>query len=154
MKIKRDNDIIRAVGWVATQSSQLEVEIEEIANFLAGVFDRIDNDPNSNVGRKLEWIKSVVREIDSNELKDFSDALQRASELLDQRNKLIHGQIYFDELQPSKMQLRPNSNDQKPSRVTPEKVYNLAESLWTLQLDIFSKHAMTLLGVIKDRTNA
>lgn len=101
------------------------------------------------MSEKIKWCKSKIRELDDERLKNLEKYLDKALNLLDKRNKLVHGQIYFAPNVPEK--LIPSRPNDKENLVYPSDAYDLAEDMYDLHRRILSENSFALLAALKGR---
>ena len=99
----QDEDLIRGVGYMVIQASHLEREIEELCRWLHWAFPRPKNHEAIRVSDKIKWCKQKIKEANDHTLESLDQALDKAMNLLEKRNKLVHGQIYFASSVPEKI---------------------------------------------------
>jgi hypothetical protein len=97
LMIADDGDIIRGIGYVALYSAYLEEAIDQVVEAL--IAHRVPAERNivrAPASRKIRFSKdSIGRLISSNEeMARLDQALDYASQLLEERNVVIHGRIY------------------------------------------------------------
>jgi hypothetical protein len=99
----RDDVLIRGVGYIVIHASHLEREIEEVCRWLAMGVSRSEHHETKRVSDKIKWCKCQIREINSSRLDSLDKSLDKALNLLDKRNRLVHEQILFAENAPEKI---------------------------------------------------
>jgi hypothetical protein len=152
MNINHDNDLIRGVGYMVIQASHLEREIEEICSWLGMGFNRPPHHETVRVSDKIKWSKEKIRELNDPKLGGLDKSLDKAMNLLEKRNKLVHGRIFFASDAPEK--LIPSKPKERERVVSPSEPYDLAESMYNLHQRILSANAFKLVGSLKGRINA
>ena len=148
----RDNDLIRGVGYMVIQASHLERQIEEICRWLAMGVTRPEHHEAQQVSKKIKWCKCQIKELNNTNLDSLDKSLDKAMNLLDKRNKLVHGQIYFTSNAPEK--IIPNKAKDKERTILPSEVYDLAESIYNLHQRILSQNAFKLVDSLKGKIDA
>ena len=148
----RDNDLIRALGHMVIQASHLEREIEEICCWLDMGFTRPEHHENQQVSKKIKWCKSRIKELNTTNLDSLNISLDKAMNLLEKRNKVVHGQIYFALNEPEK--IFSSRSKCKERTILPSEVYDLAESIYNLHQAILTENAFTLTYSLKDRIDS
>ena len=146
----RDNDLIRGVGYMVIQASHLEKKIEDICCWLNMGFTRPEHHTTRRVSDKIKWCKLKIKELDNPILSALDKSLDKAANLLQERNKLVHGQIYFASNMPEK--IVSSSMKDKDKEILPSKVYDLAESMYKLHQKILSENSFRLVSSLKGRT--
>jgi len=148
----RDNDLIRGVGYMVIQASHLERQIEEVCRWLAMGIARPEHHETHQVSKKIKWCKNKIKELNDTNLDSLDRSLDKAMNLLDKRNKLVHGQIYFSSNAPEK--IIPSKGKDKERTILPSEVYDLAESIYNLHQRILSQNAFKLVDSLKSKIDA
>jgi hypothetical protein len=148
----RDNDLIRGVGYMVIQASHLERTIEEICNFLAMGITRPEHHETKRVSDKIKWCKFQIKELNNTKLDSLDKSLDKALNLLNKRNRLVHGQIFFASNAPEK--IVPSKLKDNERTILPSEPYDLAESMYNLHQRILSENASRLVHSLKSRINA
>lgn len=148
----RDEDLIRGVGYMVIQASHLERQIEEMCSWMEMGFLRPQHHERSRVSDKIKWCKAHIKTLDNPKLKQLDKSLDKAMNLLEKRNRLVHGQIYFASNAPEK--IVPSKQKDKERLILPSEVYNLAESMYHLHQRILSENAFNLVDTLKGRINS
>jgi len=148
----RDNDLIRGVGYMVIQASHLERTIEEICNFLAMGITRPEHHETKRVSDKIKWCKCQIKELNNTKLDSLDKSLDKALNLLNKRNRLVHGQIFFASNAPEK--IVPSKLKDNERTILPSEPYDLAESMYNLHQRILSENASRLVHSLKSRINA
>ena len=144
--MKRDNDVIRAVGYVTIQASHLEGVVEEIAKWLGAAVERPQYHETARVSDKIKWCKLVIRQLSSPELTNLERSLDKAENLFIKRNELVHGRIYFDDELPEI--LVPTKAGEREKYITAPELYDLAEGIYNLHESILSENSFKLVSAI------
>lgn len=147
-----DEDLIRGLGYMVIQASHLERQIEEICKWFGMGFERPENHETNRVSDKIKWCKSKIKEVADPKLNQLDNYLDKAMTLLNKRNKLVHGQIYFASGAPEK--IIPSKAKDRERLLFPAEVYDLAESMYELHTNILSTNAFSLVAALKGRINA
>lgn len=148
----RDEDLIRGVGYMVIQASHLERQIEEVCRWIAMGFSRPEHHEHSRVSDKIKWCKSKIKELNNQNLVALDRSLDKALNLLEKRNKLVHGQIYFASEAPEK--IIPSKPKEKERIIYPSEAYDLAESMYHLHQRILSDNAFRLIGSLEGSIDA
>lgn len=148
----RDDDLIRGVGYMVIQASHLEREIEEICRWFGMGFSRPKHHETKRVSDKIKWCKSKIKELGDERLGTLDKYLDKAMNLLDKRNKLVHGKIYFASAAPEK--LIPSKKGDKERLILPKDAYDLAEAMYELHIRILSENAFKLVASLEGRIDA
>lgn len=150
--MNRDDDLIRGVGYMVIQASHLERQIEEVCRWLGMGFSRPEHHERKRVSDKIKWCKSIIKELNNTKLEPLDKSLDKAMNLLEKRNKLVHGQIYFASTAPEK--IVPSKLKDKERVILPSEAYDLADSMYNLHQRILSENAFRLVDSLKGRINA
>ena len=147
----RDEDLIRGVGYMVIQASHLEREIEELCRWLGLAFPRPEYHEAIRVSDKIKWCKQKIKEANDHTLESLDKVLDRAMNLLEERNKLVHGQIYFALNAPEKIiSTKKGVRERKLSAL---EVYDLAENMYELHQNLLGENAFKLVEALKDKIN-
>ncbi|MEH6458131.1 MAG: hypothetical protein V7749_17510 [Cocleimonas sp.] len=149
--MNHDNDLIKGVGYMVIQASHLEREIEEVCSWVGMAFDRPEHHESTRVSDKIKWCKGRIKEVENSTLDSLDKHLDKAINLLEKRNKLVHGQIYFAPGAPEK--IIPSKPKDRERTVLPSEAYKLAESMYELHQSILSDNAFKLVSALKNRIN-
>lgn len=131
------------------QASHLERKIEDICCWFEMGFTRPEHHKTQRVSDKIKWCKCQIKELNNTMLAPLDKSLDKAMNLLNRRNKLVHGQIYFASNMPEK--IIPSSMKDKERAILPSEVYDLAESIYKLHQRILSENAFRLVHSLKGR---
>ena len=126
--LEDDGDEVRGLGFVSMYSAWVEEDVDDVLRLLDPVEPFGERQQRWPISRKLDHAAQIVRRLNSDELVDFPDALEAASNLFERRNGVIHGRIYagFDKIVHVQSG-RPNV----PTRqVTSAELYQLANDFW------------------------
>lgn len=148
----RDDDLIRGVGYMVIQASHLEREIEELCRWFGMAFSRPQHHETIRVSNKIKWCKEKIKEANDTRLEKLDQSLDKARNLLEKRNKLVHGQIYFSSSAPEKLISTKKGEHERV--LLPSVVYDLAQSMYELHQQILSENAFKLLAALKGRINS
>ena len=151
--MNRDDDIVRALGFVSLYAAYVEESVDAVMERLAAVKAITDRDRRKPTSAKIKWCKKRLKELDSGELNQISQLLDETRQKLEKRNEVVHGRIFAghgrsDEL----MSCRPNI----PTReVTSTELYDLADDLFTLQAKLpYVNMFATNRAIIRNESNA
>ncbi|SHO56982.1 hypothetical protein [Vibrio quintilis] len=148
----RDDDLIRGIGYMVIQASHLEREIEDICCWLSMGCSRPPHHETKRVSEKIKWCKIKIRELKDERLQGLDRSLDKAKNLLERRNKLVHGQIYFAKDAPEK--LIPGRKNEREKLIVPDEAYDLAEAMYNLHQAILSENAFKLVAALSGRMDA
>lgn len=130
-KMNRDNDIIKALGYVALYSAYLEEGIDIVMQRLSAVKSMEACDHKLPTSKKIKWCKSTLSSMKSDELNDLIGLLEVSKNLLEERNEVIHGRIYASNDRGDILKSgRGNIDDRE---VTANELYDLAEEIFEVQ---------------------
>ena len=133
-------------------ASHLEREIEHICQWFGMGFSRLEHHETNRVSDKIKWCKTKIKEVKDNRLRSLDKCLDKAMNLLEKRNKLVHGQIYFATNAPEKLILSKKGEHERV--VLPSEAYDLAELMYELHIRILSENAFKLVAALEGRINA
>lgn len=127
--MKRENDIIKALGFVALYAAYVEESVDIVMERLAEISDKERMwYPTS---RKIDWCISELKLLNSNELDQLIALLEETKRVLLNRNEIIHGGIYAgNDRSDNLVSGRPGVADRP---ITANELYDLAEVLFDLQ---------------------
>lgn len=134
------------------QASHLERQIEEVCRWFGMGFPRPEHHESQRVSDKIKWCKTQIKNLNNSKLEHLNRSLDKAMNLLDKRNKLVHGQIYFTSDATEK--IVPSKLKDKERVLLPAEAYDLAESMYNLHQRILRENALTLVDSLKSRINA
>lgn len=127
MPLPRDNDIVRALGFVALYAAYLEEQIDNLLFILQPVEAFPENEQRWPTSKKFEKAKRLLAGLSFEYRDALLGDLDKCKELLEWRNEVIHGRIYANFDRPDTLKSgRPNV----PERVVEAaELYDLAENL-------------------------
>ena len=129
--MNRDNDIIKALGYVALYSAYLEEGIDIVMQRLSSIKNIKKSDHKLPTSQKIKWCKSVLSSLQNDELNDLINLLEDSKALLEERNEVIHGRIYANNDRSEILKSgRKNIEDRE---VTASELYDLAEEIFKVQ---------------------
>lgn len=150
--MKRDDDIVKALGFVALYAAYLEEGIDLVMQRLSVVKEINAVERKLPTSKKIAWCQSVLSSLNSIELDQLKKLLSDAEELLKWRNEVIHGRIYAGNERGDNLQ---SGRTGIPDRtVTAEELYDLAELLFSAQAVVPNINYFATLRAIAARTNA
>lgn len=148
----RDEDLIRGVGYMVIQASHLEREIEELCCWFGLAFPRPKHHEAIRVSDKIKWCKQKIKDANDHTLESLDKALDKTVNLLEKRNKLVHGQIYFASNAPEKIISTKKGVHER--ELLASEVYDLAENIYELHQSLLGENAFKLVEALKDKINA
>ena len=129
--MKRDNDIVKALGFVALYAAYVEESVDVVMERLSLVNVITDKKRRWPTSRKINWCIEVLESLKSGELNELINLLNEAKVILEDRNEAIHGRIYAGNERSDNLKSgRPGVPERE---VTAEELYELAEELFNLQ---------------------
>lgn len=129
--MKRDSDIVRALGFVALYAAYVEESVDVVMERLSLVKEITDKERRWPTSRKIDWCISVLESLKSEELIELINLLNETKDVLEKRNEAIHGRIYVGNERSDNLKSgRPGVLERE---VTADELYDLAEELFELQ---------------------
>ena len=129
--MERDNDIVRALGFVALYAAYVEESVDVVMERLSSVKDITDKERKWPTSRKIKWCKQVLVSLESQELNELINLLNDTKDALEDRNDVIHGRIYAGNERSDNLKSgRPGISERK---VTSDELFKLAKELFKLQ---------------------
>ena len=132
--MQRDDDIVRALGFVALYSAYVEESVDLVMHRLSSVKEVTNEERKWSTTRKIKWCIKAIESLDSIELTDLISLLKETKDALEKRHEALHGRIYpGNERNEILESSRPGV---APREVTAGELYALAEELFSLQASI------------------
>jgi hypothetical protein len=129
--MKRDDDIVKALGFVALYAAYVEESVDVVMERLANVSAITDRERRWPISRKINWCIDVLKSLESTELEQLINLLGETKDILEMRNEVIHGRIYAGNERSDNLKSgRPGIPERE---VNADELYNLAEELSKLQ---------------------
>ena len=147
MTIRDDGDIVKGIGFVAIYSANIEESIDECLKLLISS-NQIDQDVMKwQTSRKLKELKNWLENAQKKPSRymNLKMALDAASALLEDRNKLIHGSIYATPLGDI---IKSSRQDVPEREIKSEEVYDLANEIFELRGQFEYAHMFDLPKVL------
>lgn len=145
--MKRDNDIVRGLGFVALYAAYVEEGVDVVMERLALVREITDKERKWPASRKINWCIEVLKSLESDELAQLINLLNVTKSTLERRNEVIHGRIYAgNERSDSLRSGRPGTPERE---VTADELYDLAEELFELQATVPNINSFATLRAIE-----
>lgn len=97
MPLDDDGDLIRGLGYVALHAAYLEEAVDNCIDvMLADDHSRGEKLLRQPTSRKIEHLQQIISSFEPlpEELEEFPQTLSDVSELLEERNLVIHGRHY------------------------------------------------------------
>jgi uncharacterized phage infection (PIP) family protein YhgE len=150
--MKRDNDIVRALGFVTLYSAYVEESVDEVMERLSLVNKITDKERKFPTSQKIKWCIKTLESLDNKNLNDLISLLKEAKEALEERNEFIHGRFYASNDRSDNLK---SGRVGVPDReVTPDELYDLAEHFANLQAVIPSISSFETMRSIAEKINA
>lgn len=150
--MKRDNDIIRALGFVALNSAYVEESVDEVMERLSLVNERTEKERKFPTSQKIKWCIKTLDSFNNENLNDLVDLLNEAKDSLEQRNEVIHGRIYAGNDRSEN--LKSGRSGIPDREVTTDELYDLAEHFHNLQAAIPNVSYFETMRSIAEKNNA
>ena len=145
--LQDDGDIVRAMGYVALYSSYLEEQIENMVSMLS-VLLRYEKGPQ--VSDKIRHAKKALRSLGAADFANLIADLGTCAELLRDRNKYMHRQIYSGLGRPDTLKSTdPNIVDEV---VLPSQLYQLANELSDFRQAVYRPMIFQIPKAIQNAT--
>ena len=126
--LKDDGDLVKALGYVSMYSACLEEDVDDLLRVLKEVEPFDEGKQRWPISRKLGHTATIVRRLESDEIRDLPQDLEEAGELFERRNEVIHGRIYAG---PNQRDYLQSGRPAVPVReITSAEVYQLANEIW------------------------
>ena len=127
MPLKKDDDVVRGLGFVALYAAYLEEQVDNLLFMLQPLETFPEGEQRWPTSRKIDKAKRLVAKL----VFEYRDALladlDALKQLLDWRNEVVHGRIYANFDRPDTLKSgRPNTPDRV---VEPDELYDLANNL-------------------------
>ncbi len=128
--MKRENDIVKALGFVALYAAYVEESVGVVVERLSLAKAVTDKEGKWQTSRKIDWCKKTLKSLQSEELNGLTELLDDTKNMLEKRNEVIHGRIYAgyersDILKSGRLGVAERE-------VTADELYDLAEELYEL----------------------
>lgn len=150
--MKRNNDIVKALGFVTLYAGYVEESVDIVMERLSLVEVISDKERRWPISSKIKWCKKVLRTLNNNELEELSNLLSTTKDLLEKRHEVIHGRIYSDN---ERSDILKSGRLGTPEReVTADELYDLAEDLFKLQSILPNINSFATMRAIVDNNNA
>lgn len=150
--MKRDNDIVRALGFVTLYSAYVEESVDEVMERLSLVNKITDKERKFPTSQKIKWCIKTLESLDNKNLNDLISLLKEAKEDLEARNEVIHGRFYASNDRSDNLK---SGRVGVPDReVTSDELYDLAEHFANLQAVIPGISSFETMRSIAEKINA
>ncbi|WP_126452347.1 hypothetical protein [Sulfuriflexus mobilis] len=150
--MKRDDDIVRALGFVALYAAYVEEGVDVVMERLALIKEITDKERKWPISRKINWCIDVLESLESDELEQLVNLLGETKEFLERRNEVIHGRIYAGNERSENLKSgRPGVPERE---VTADELYDLAEDLFERQAAVPNINMFATLRAITENKSA
>ena len=150
--MERDNDIVRALGFVALYAAYVEESVDVVMERLSLVDEISDAERRWPISRKIDWCIRVLGTLASDELTELINLLTETKNNLENRNEIIHGRIYAGNDRSDNLKSgRPGIPDRE---VTADELYDLAEDLIALQAAVPNINYFATMRAIAENNSA
>ena len=150
--MNRDDDIVRALGFVALYAAYVEESVDVVMERLALVKEITDKKRRWPTSRKIDWCIEVLESLESDELNQLISLLGETKDVLEKRNEAIHGRIYAGNERSDNLKSgRPGIPERE---VTADELYDLAEELFKLQASVPNINSFVTMRAIAENNGA
>ncbi len=150
--MKRDDDIVKALGFVALYAAYVEESVDVVMERLANVSAITDRERRWPTSRKINWCIDVLKSLESTELEQLINLLAETKDILEMRNEVIHGRIYAGNERSDNLKSgRPGIPERE---VNADELYNLAEELSKLQAAVPNIKLFATMRAIANNNSA
>lgn len=150
--MNRDNDIVKALGFVALYAAYLEESVDVVMERLAQVREISSKERKWPVSRKITWCIDVLKLLKSTELNQLINLLGATKNVLERRNEVIHGRIYAGIERSDN--LKSGRSGIPEREITANELYDLAEELLKLQGEVPNTNLFATMRVIAENNGA
>lgn len=149
--MKRDNDSIKALGFVALYAGYVEESVDVVMELLSLIEEITDKERRWPISSKIKWCVKILKSLKSDELKQLINLLGETKDILERRNEVIHGRIYPGNDRSDILKSgRPGIPDRE---VTAEELYDLAEDLLSFQAAVPNINSFATMRAIANHEN-
>ena len=128
--MNRDNDIIKALGFVTLYSAYVEESIDILIDKLSFV-EKVKSKKNKwSVSRKIKWCIDTIKSFKNENLIGLVNLLKDTKKILRKRNDVVHGRVYPGN---DRNYILKSARKEVDRNVSPDELYDLAEDLFELQ---------------------
>jgi len=150
--MNRDNDIVRALGFVALYAAYVEEGVDVVMERLGLVKKITDKERKWPISRKINWCIDVIEALKNSELAQLVSLLSETKRILEERNEVIHGRIYAGNERSDNLKSgRPGVPERE---VTADELYDLAEELFKLQAAVPNINMFATMRAIAENNSA
>ena len=150
--MERDNDIVKALGFVALYAAYVEESVDVVMDRLSLTKEITDKERRWPTSRKINWCIEVLESLESEELNELITLLNETKDVLEERNEVIHGRIYAGNERSDNLKSgRPGMPERE---VSADELYDLAEELFSLQAAVPNINSFATMRAIAENNNA
>lgn len=132
--IDKDDDEVRAIGFVTIYSSYLESTIHELLVELSGVIEYSGNDFNWTIGRKIDEAIKRLKKLNRSEGLALIELLRNCKKVILKRNEVVHSKVLAKEYNDNNLiSIRPGV---APREIDADEIYELAIAIDSLESGI------------------
>lgn len=149
----RNNDIVKALGYVALYAAYVEESVDSVMERLSLVKTVTEKERKLPTSIKIDWcVKELISLNSDGNLDQLVSLLKNTKESLKQRNDVIHGRIYSGDDRSDNLK---SGRSGVPDRdVTADELYDLAEELFNLQAAVPNIDYFASVRAIMEKANA
>lgn len=146
--MERDNDIVKALGFVALYAAYVEESVDVVMERLSLVKEITNKEIRWPISRKINWCIEALESLESEELNELIALLNETKDVLEKRNEVIHGRIYSGNERSDNLKSgRPGIPERE---VTADELYDLAEDLFSLQAAVPNINSFATMRAIAE----
>lgn len=151
--MNRNNDVVRALGFVAMYAAHVEEGVDEVLGRLSRFEQIPKNAMKWPTSVKIKWCQDQIERLESEQLAHLNGVLSNTLEALGKRNEFIHGRIYVspDDGVESLVSGRQGVPDRE---ICADELYDFAEELLELQAVIPNLGWIALEKAITEKLTA
>jgi len=150
--MERNNDIVKALGFVALYAAYVEESVDVVMERLSIVNEITDKERRWPTSQKIDWCITILESLESEELNDLIGLLVETKDVLDKRNEAIHGRIYAGNDRSDTLKSGRPGVDERD--ITADELYDLAEELSNLQAAVPNINSFATLRAIAENNSA
>lgn len=144
--MQRNNDIVKALGYVALYAAYVEESVDVVMDRLSLVDEVTGKHHRWPTSRKIDWCVKTLESLESSELDQLVSLLVSTKDALKKRNEIIHGRIYAGN---ERSDILSSGRPGVPEReVTADELYDLADEFHGLQAAVPNVNSFATLRAI------
>lgn len=148
--MERDNDIVKALGFVALYAAYVEESVDVVMERLSLLKEINDKQCRWPTSRKIDWCKDTLDSLKSDDLNELISLLDKTKDALEKRNEVIHGRIYAGNERSDNLKSgRPGVPERE---VTVDELYDIAEELFELQATVPNINSFATMRAIANNS--